>query len=182
MLPSCPTPRRLNKERGARSSSWAAVPLGIRREFSAVKIILTEDVSSLGAMGEMVRVKDGFARNYLIPRKLAVLANPQNVKTFEHQKALISQKKGRIKKEAERLAERIESASCTIAMPAGEENKLFGSVTAKDIEESLKEERISIDRKKILLEEPIKTLGIYKVPIKLHPDVTAHLKIWVVKQ
>jgi large subunit ribosomal protein L9 len=141
-----------------------------------------EDVTKLGTMGEMVQVKDGFARNYLIPRRLAVVANPQNVKSLEHQKALVSQKRNRIKREAEKLAAKIESASCTIAKPVGEEDKLFGAVTSRDIEESLNEEGIVVDRKKVLLEEPIKSLGIYKVPIKLHPEVTANLKIWVVKE
>ena len=147
-----------------------------------MKVILMEDISKLGSMGNMVHVKDGFARNYLIPRKLAVPANPQNVKSLEHQKALISQKKNRIKKEAEHLAGKIENASCTIAKPTGEEDKLFGAVTSKDIEESLQEEGIVVDRKKIHLDEPIKSLGIYKIPIKLHPEVTANLKIWVVKE
>lgn len=141
-----------------------------------------EDVTKLGTMGEMVQVKDGFARNYLIPRRLAVVANPQNLKSLEHQKALVSQKKNRVKKEAEKLAAKIESASCTIAKSVGEEDKLFGAVTSRDIEESLNEEGIVVDRKKVLLEEPIKSLGIYKVPIKLHPEVTANLKIWVVKE
>jgi large subunit ribosomal protein L9 len=146
-----------------------------------VKVILTEDVPSLGKMGELIQIKDGHARNYLIPKKLAVPANPQNLKAFEHQKNLLKQKQSRIKREAEKLAERIDKISCTISKPTGEEDKLFGSVTSLDIEESLKEEGIKIDRKKILLEESIKSLGIYKVPIKLHPEVTANLKVWVVK-
>lgn len=146
-----------------------------------MKVILTEDVAGLGKLGDLVQVKDGYARNYLIPKKLALPANPQNVKVLEHQKNLIRQKQNRIKSEAEKLAEKIEKMSCTIAKPTGEEDKLFGAVTSIDIEESLREEGIIIDRKKILLEEPIKSLGIYKVPIKLHPEVTANLKVWVVK-
>lgn len=146
-----------------------------------MKVILTEDIPNLGKMGDLIQIKDGHARNYLIPKKLAVLANPQNIKAFEHQKTLLKQKQNRIKREAEKLAEKIEKISCTIAKPTGEEDKLFGSVTSLDIEESLNEEGTKIDRKKILLEEPIKTLGIYKVPIKLHPEVTANLKVWVVK-
>ena len=146
-----------------------------------MKVILTEDVPSLGKIGDLIQIKDGHARNYLIPKKLAVPANPQNLKAFEHQKNLLKQKQNRIKREAEKLAEKIEKISCTISKPTGEEDKLFGSVTSLDIEESLKEEGIKIDRKKILLEESIKSLGIYKVPIKLHPEVTAHLKVWVVK-
>jgi len=146
-----------------------------------MKVILTEDIPKLGKMGDLIQIKDGYARNYLIPRNLAVPANPQNIKALEHQKTLLKQKQNRIKREAEKLAQKIEKVSCTISKPAGEEDKLFGSVTSLDIEKSLKEEGIKIDRKKILLEEPIKTLGIYKVPIKLHPEVTANLKVWVVK-
>jgi len=146
-----------------------------------MKVILTEDIPKLGKMGDLIQIKDGYARNYLIPKNLAVPANPQNIKALEHQKTLLKQKQNRIKREAEKLAQKIEKVSCTISKPAGEEDKLFGSVTSLDIEKSLKEEGIKIDRKKILLEEPIKTLGIYKVPIKLHPEVTANLKVWVVK-
>ena len=146
-----------------------------------MKVILTEDVPSLGKVGDLIQIKDGHAKNYLIPNKLAVPANPQNLKAFEHQKNLLKQKQGRIKREAELLAEKIEQISCTIAKPTGEEDRLFGSVTSLDIEESLKEEGVKVDRRKILLEEPIKSLGIYKIPIKVHPEVTAHLKIWVVK-
>ena len=132
-------------------------------------------------MGDLIQTKDGYARNYLLPKKIAVPANPQNLKTLEHQKTLLQQKQNRIKRDAEKLAQKIEKISCTISKPAGEEDKLFGAVTSLDIEESLNEEGLKIDRKKILLEEPIKSLGIYKVPIKLHPEVTAHIKIWVVK-
>jgi len=146
-----------------------------------MKVVLLEDIPKLGKMGDLIQTKDGYARNYLLPKKLAVPANPQNLKTLEHQKTLLKQKQNRVKRDAEKLAQKIERISCTISKPAGEEDKLFGSVTSLDIEESLNEEGLEIDRKKILLEEPIKTLGIYKVPIKLHPEVTAHIKIWVVK-
>lgn len=146
-----------------------------------MKVILVEDIPTVGKMGSLVQVKDGYARNFLIPKKLAVPANPQNIKNLEHQTTLLKQKQNRIKREAEKLANKIEKTSCTISRSAGEEDKLFGSVTSIDIEESLKEEGITVDRKKILLDEPIKTLGIYKVPIKIHPEVTAHLKVWVVK-
>ena len=146
-----------------------------------MKVILTEDVSGLGKMGDLIQIKDGHAKNYLIPKKLAVPANPQNLKAFEHQKNLLKQKQDRVKRDAEKIAEKIEKMSCTISKPTGEEDKLFGSVTSLDIEESLKDEGIKLDRKRILLDEPIKSLGIYKVPIKLHPEVTAHLKVWVVK-
>jgi len=147
-----------------------------------LKVILLQDSPKLGMIGDLVQVKNGFARNHLIPKKLALPANLQNIKSLNHQKHLLDQKQNRVKKEAEKLSNKIEAASCTIAKPAGEEDKLFGSVTSIDIEETLKEDNITIDRKKIQLEEPIKTLGIYKVPIKLHPEVTANLKVWVVKK
>jgi len=146
-----------------------------------MKVVLLEDIPKLGKMGDLIQAKDGYARNYLLPKKLAVPANPQNLKTLEHQKTLLTQKQNRIKRDAEKLAQKIEKISCTISKPAGEEDKLFGSVTSLDIESSLNEEGLKIDRKKILLEEPIKSLGIYKAPIKLHPEVTANIKIWVVK-
>ena len=146
-----------------------------------MKVILIEDIPTIGKMGSLIHVKDGYARNFLMPKKLAIPANPQNLKSLEHQKTLLKQKQNRIKREAENLATKIEKISCTISRTAGEEDKLFGSVTSIDIEESLKEEGIPVDRKKILLDEPIKTLGIYKVPIKLHPEVTGYLKVWVVK-
>ena len=146
-----------------------------------MKVILIEDVPSLGETGELVRVADGYGRNYLIPYGKAIKENVHNIKIFEHQAKQLKDKKDRIQRDAEKLSSRIETVSCTVAKPAGEEDKIFGSVTSMDIADSLKVEGIEIDRKKILLGDPIKTLGIYSVPIKLHPEVTAHLKVWVVK-
>jgi large subunit ribosomal protein L9 len=132
-------------------------------------------------VGDLITVKDGYARNYLIPQGKAIRATSQNIKKLEHQKLQIMEKLNKSKREAERLSERLETLSCTVAKTAGEEDKLFGSVTAIDIAESLKLEGIEIDKKKIFLSEPIKKLGIYTVPIKLHQEVTANLKVWVVK-
>ena len=146
-----------------------------------MKVILIEDVPSLGETGELVRVADGYGRNYLIPYGKAIKENVHNIKIFEHQAKQLKDKKDRIQRDAEKLSSRIETVSCTVAKPAGEEDKIFGSVTSMDIADSLKVEGIEIDRKKIRLDDPIKTLGIYSVPIKLHPEVTAHLKVWVVK-
>lgn len=146
-----------------------------------MKVILTQDISNLGKVGEVVQVSDGYGRNFLIPQGKALLATPQNLKIFEHQKHLEKQRTEKEKREAEKLAKRLESLSCTIPMAAGEGEKLFGAVTSLDIEAALKNEGINIDRKKIILEEPIKTLGIYTVPIKLHQGITANLKVWVVK-
>jgi large subunit ribosomal protein L9 len=147
-----------------------------------MKVILTQDITGLGSIGDLITVKDGFGRNYLVPQGKALQATSQNMKKLEHQKRQIREKIDKAKREAERLAARIESISCTVAKAVGEEDKLFGSVTGMDIESSLKLEGVEIDRKKINLPEPIKSLGIYNIPIKLHPEVTATLKLWVVKE
>ncbi len=147
-----------------------------------MNIILTEDVAHRGSAGDMLKVKDGYARNYLIPKGMAILATTENVKQLEHQKRQIQSKLNKLKKESEGIAQQLESISCTIARAAGEEDKLFGSVTSADIYTSLKNEGIDVDKKKILLDEPIKSLGIFTVPIKIHSDVTANLKVWVVKE
>jgi large subunit ribosomal protein L9 len=147
-----------------------------------MKVILTEDIAHLGTAGNLIKVKDGYARNFLIPQGKAIMATTQNVKHLEHQKKQIQGKLSKIKREAEQLARRIEAVSCTVTKAAGEEDKLFGSVTSADIQLSLKNEAIDIDKKQIMLSEPIKSLGIFTVPIKLHPEVTAHLKLWVVKE
>ncbi len=147
-----------------------------------MKVILTQDIAGLGNIGDLITVKDGFGRNYLVPQGKATQATSQNMKKLEHQKRQIREKIDKAKREAERLAARIEAVSCTVAKAVGEEDKLFGSVTGMDIEASLKLEGIEIDRKKINIMEPIKSLGIYNIPIKLHPEVTAILKLWVVKE
>jgi large subunit ribosomal protein L9 len=146
-----------------------------------MKVILIEDIPSLGKMGDLVKVSDGYGRNFLVPHGKAIRATTHNVKVLEHQTKQLKNKVDKIKRDAEKLARKIEAVSCTVAKPAGDEEKIFGSVTSMDIGESLKVEGIEVDRKKIILDEPIKTLGIYTVPIKLHPEVTAQLKVWVVK-
>ena len=146
-----------------------------------MKIILVEDVPALGKMGDLVKVAGGYGRNFLIPQGKAIQATTQNMKILEHQTKQLKEKVDKIKREAEKMAKRIEAVSCTVTKPAGEEEKLFGSVTSMDIAESLRVDGIEIDRRKIILDEPIKTLGIYTIPIKLHPEVTAHVKVWVVK-
>ncbi len=147
-----------------------------------MQIILLEDIPSLGKAGDLVKVSDGYGRNYLIPKKKAILATEKNLKALETQKAFIRSKIGKEKKDAENLAQKIENLSCRIAKPVGESGKLFGSVTSMDISAFLNENGIDVDRKKIMIEEPIKNLGIFKVPIKLHPEVTAQLKVWVVEE
>jgi large subunit ribosomal protein L9 len=147
-----------------------------------MQVILLEDVPSLGKAGDQVKVSDGFGRNYLIPKKKALLATEKSLKALEHQKRQVQQRMGKAKKDVERIVQQIETLSCTFAKPVGESGKLFGSVTSMEIEGYLKENGIEVDRKKILLEEPIKNLGMFNVPIKLHPEVTAHLKVWVVQE
>ena len=147
-----------------------------------MQVILLEDVPSLGKAGEQVKVSDGYGRNYLIPKKKAILATEKSLKALEHQKRQVQQRMGKVKKDAEKIAQQIETLSCTFAKTVGESGKLFGSVTSMEVESYLKENGIDIDRKKILLEEPIKNLGMFTIPIKLHPEVTAQLKVWVVQE
>jgi len=146
-----------------------------------MQVILKTSVEKLGQEGDMVAVTDGYARNYLIPRKLAVEATGKNRRALEHEKRIETDHAAKEKKDAEKLAVEIANLSCTIRMQAGENDRLFGSVTALDIAAALEEQNIEIDRRKILLDEPIKELGVFTVPAKIHPDVTADIKVWVVK-
>jgi large subunit ribosomal protein L9 len=148
----------------------------------SMQVILLEDVPSLGKAGDMVKVSDGFGRNFLIPKKKALLATEKGLKSVENQKQQVQLRMDKTKKEAERIAQKIEGLSCTFSKTAGESGKIFGSVTSMEIETFLKENGINIDRKKILLEEPIKNLGIFTVPIKLHSEVTGQLKITVAQE
>jgi large subunit ribosomal protein L9 len=147
-----------------------------------MQVILLEDVPALGKVGESVNVSEGYGRNYLIPQKKAILATEKGINILEHQRREVQQRMGKVKKDVEKVAEQIEKLSCTFAKPVGESGKLFGSVTSMEIESFLKENGIDVDRKKILLEEPIKNLGMFTVPIKLHPELTAQLKVWVVQE
>ena len=147
-----------------------------------MQIILLENIPSLGKAGDLVKVSDGYGRNYLIPKKKAVLATEKSLKVIEHQKRQVQQRMEKAKKDAEKLGQRIEKLSCTFAKTVGESGKLFGSITSMDIENYLKENGIDVDRKKIAVEEPIKNLGMFTVPIKLSAEVTAHLKVWVVQE
>jgi large subunit ribosomal protein L9 len=148
----------------------------------SMKVILLENIPSLGKAGDLVKVSDGYGRNYLVPQKKAILATEKSLKVIEHQKRLVQQRMDKVKKDAEKLGRQIEKLSCTFAKTVGESGKLFGSVTSMDVENYLKENGIEVDRKKIILEEPIKNLGMFTVPIKLNSEVTAHLKVWVVQE
>lgn len=147
-----------------------------------MQVILRKDIEKLGAAGDMVEVSNGYGRNYLLPKGLAIEATPRNIKTIEHEKRLITERKKSELGDAEEIKRKISEISVTIAMQAGEEDKLFGAVTTMDIAEALSKDGISIDKKNILLEEPIKRLGIYNVNVKVHPEVMTELKVWVVKQ
>ena len=147
-----------------------------------MQVILLEDVTSLGKAGDLVKVSEGYGRNFLIPQKKAILATEKNVKHLEHQKRQVQHRMVKTKKDVERLAQEIEALSCTFTKAVGESGKLFGSVTSMEIEEYLKEQGFDVDRKKILLEEPIKSVGMFSVPIRLHADVVAQLKVWVVQE
>ncbi len=147
-----------------------------------MKIILRQDYERLGKFGDIVEVKDGYARNYLIPKNIAYPAKPNFIKVIEEEKKHKQFKLLKAKRQAEELAKKLESVSITISVSVGEEDKMFGSVTSQDIGKALEEQGIEIDRRKIVLEEPIKELGIYSVPIKLHPEVEAKIKVWVVKE
>ena len=148
-----------------------------------MKVILKENVAKLGKSGDIVNVADGYARNFLIPRDRAVLANEHNVKYVEHQKKLIQSKVDKEKQDASRVAELISAHSCTLARKVTEdEEKLFGSVTAADIAEVLTNDGYDIDKNNILLEEPIRTLGVKTVEIKIAENILAKLKVWIVKE
>ena len=145
-----------------------------------MNVILTETVKGLGNMGEVVKVKPGYARNFLLPNKLAVEANTRNLNELEHHRRQLTRKAEKLTQEAEALKVRIEALECVISHRAGEEGKLFGSVTSMEIEAALTAKGVEIDRRKIQLEQPIKTLGEHTVEIKLNVGVTAALKVKVV--
>lgn len=147
-----------------------------------MKVILQENIDTLGKVGDIVSVADGYGRNYLLPRAKAILADERNVKILNHQKLLASHKRARAIKDAQALAKRIESLSLSIARQAGENDKLYGSVTTMDIEEALRAEKVEVERKIIQLAEPIKNLGSFTIEVKLHPEVVAKLKLYVIKK
>jgi large subunit ribosomal protein L9 len=146
-----------------------------------MKVILKEDVRNLGDMGQIVDVTDGFARNFLVPKGLAVDANVKNIRALEHAKKVIQERAKKIRGQAQDLSDKIARMTIVIKAKAGEEGKLFGSVTSMDIAGELKNEGIDIDKKKIVLEEPIKRLGSFSVSIKLHADVATQFTVQVVE-
>jgi large subunit ribosomal protein L9 len=145
-----------------------------------MKVILSQDVEQVGKAGTVLEVADGFGRNYLIPRGLALPATARSINQIEHQKRIVADKIAKTRQDAEGLKKRLEDVACKIAREAGEEDKLFGSVTIRDIADALAEEGIVTDHKKIVLDSPIKHLGVYTVEVKLATDVVAKVKVWVV--
>ena len=147
-----------------------------------MKVILREDVDKLGARGDLVKVTSGYARNFLLPKRLAVAATDANKKIVEQERQAHLRKEAKLADEAGDLAKLMASVTVTISQKAGENDQLFGSVTSKDIAEALEKQGYTIERRKIALDEPIKSLGEFKVPLRLHRDVTAEITLNVVKE
>jgi large subunit ribosomal protein L9 len=145
-------------------------------------VILREDVEKLGTAGDVVTVKDGYARNFLLPRGLAYAATDGNRRRLEAERKSRARRADAEVATASEIATRLQAVSLSFSMKAGEGDKLFGSVTTHDIAERLKAEGFEVDKKAVELEEPIKALGVYKVPIRLHPDVKPEVRVWVVKE
>lgn len=147
-----------------------------------MKVILRQDVDNLGNMGEVVTVKDGFARNYLIPREMAYYATDGAMRRLEYEKKQYEKKLANEKVHADKLAQELDSIQVSIAMKVGEEGRLYGSVTPQMISSELNLRGYNIDRRSIIIEDAIKSLGIFDVKVKLHPEVTCTLKVWVISE
>ncbi|MGO4881264.1 MAG: 50S ribosomal protein L9 [Bryobacteraceae bacterium] len=147
-----------------------------------MEVILREDIDRLGNRGQVVRVADGYARNFLLPKRLAVAATDANRKIVEQERQAHLRREAKQKSEAEDLSKLLSGVTVTIAQKAGENDQLFGSVTSKDVADALAAKNFTIDRRKVLLDEPIKQLGEFKVPVRLHKDVTAEVTVQVVKE
>lgn len=147
-----------------------------------MEVILTQDVSGIGKAGVVVKVKDGFARNFLFLKNLAMPVTSGNIKNLEQEKLRRLQKEEKTKKAAEELKNKIAALSLTVAVLTQENDKLYANITAQEVQKALSDEGFEIDKKMILLEEPIKALGIYQVPLKLHPEVSGEVKVWIVKK
>ena len=147
-----------------------------------MELILMEDVPAVGKLGDQVKVSDGYARNYLLPRKKAVPATAKTQKALEHTQRLVQRKQERSQADAQVLMQKLAEISCTVRKPAGEEGKLFGAVTSADIAQALHAQGVDVDRRKIVPDEPIKHLGAYTVAVKLHATVVASLSVTVEKE
>jgi large subunit ribosomal protein L9 len=147
-----------------------------------MEVILKEDVAKLGNRGDVVRVAEGYGRNYLLPKKLAIEATQANKAVIEQMKAAAVRKSAKDKSDAETLAKQFDGVSVSFARKVGEKDHLFGSVTSSDIASELTKQGFNVDRRKIHLDDPLKTLGEFHVPVKLHRDVTAHVKVVINKE
>jgi large subunit ribosomal protein L9 len=147
-----------------------------------MRVILREDLENLGAAGEVVSVRDGYGRNFLLPRGLAALATEKDVAKLDHERRVIAVRSAKMAKELAGEVEKLQQVSVSLARATGEGDKLYGSVTNRDIADALKEQGVTVDSKKIHLEEPIKALGMTEVPIRLGKDAVAKIKVWVVKK
>ena len=147
-----------------------------------MEVILKEDVAKLGSRGDVVKVAEGYGRNFLLPRKLAIEANKGNKAVIEQMKAASVRRSAKEKSQAEELAKQFDGVSVSFQRRSGENDQLFGSVTSSDIAEALAKKGFDVDRRKIQLHEPLKTIGEFTVPIKLHKDVTAHFKVVIEKE
>jgi large subunit ribosomal protein L9 len=147
-----------------------------------MRVILRENLDNLGKAGEVVSVRAGYGRNYLLPNGLAVPATEKDEARLQHEQRLIATRLSKLAKQLASEADRLSQVSVSLARAVGEEDKLYGSVTNRDIAEAMAEQGIKVDARKIVLEEPIKTLGLTEVPVKLGHDVTAKIKVWVVKK
>jgi large subunit ribosomal protein L9 len=147
-----------------------------------MEVILREDIERLGNRGQVVKVADGYARNFLLPKRLAVAATDANRKIVEQERQAHLRREAKQKGEAEDLSKLLSGVTVTIAQKAGENDQLFGSVTSKDVADALAAKNFTIDRRKVLMDEPIKQLGEFKIPVRLHKDVTAEVTVQVVKE
>lgn len=147
-----------------------------------MKVILRDNIAKLGNAGEIVRVADGYAQNYLFPRGLAAKANEGNMRHLEHEKHQIFLRQEKAKREALKLAAELKDVSVTIPRQVGEEDRIFGSVTPRDIAEELRNEGYKLHRRQISMEDTVRKLGVYECEVKLHPEVSATVKVWVVSQ
>ncbi len=147
-----------------------------------MKVLLRQDQENLGKRGDVVSVKNGFARNYLFPRGIALEATPSSERVIEEERRTLARRQDKDRKAAEIQAKDLEAVSVTAAVAVGEEDRVFGSVTSQTIADLLQEKGYAIDKRKILLDEPIKALGVYSVPIKIHPEVEVKVRLWVVKE
>lgn len=147
-----------------------------------MKVILLEDVESMGKTGDILKVADGYGRNYLIPKGLAIEASTKNVKVLEHEKRAVARRAEKERKKAEADLEKFSGVVCTVLRKVGKQDKLFGAVTSKDIEKALRDQGMEVDRRHIILEEPLKSLGAFPVKIRLYPGIIAEISVVVAKE